>query len=188
MDVFRGTEYLHSYDIAHGDIKTVSPQTLVRYAIVKPPCSKPNILISNSTPPRAMLSDFGSSRITTTTAEMSGEEQGAPSFMAPELLLPTKFGLENGAPSKEADIYALGITAYQVLTGKRPFLPRRNAGIMRAVISGERPAKPENAEGIGMTEAVWDFLRECWREDRTARPNILDALRKLCDITGKRDH
>ena len=114
---------------------------------------------------------------------MSSEVQGAASFIAPEILLPTKFGLEKAVPSKEADVYALGMTTYQVLTGKRPFLPRREAGVIRAVISGERPAKPENAEAIGITEAVWDLLKSCWKEDRTARASISDILRRFCDIT-----
>ena len=41
--------------------------------------------------------------------------------MAPELLYPAKFGLEKGVPSKEGDVYALGMTMYQVLTGQVPF-------------------------------------------------------------------
>ena len=101
-----------------------------------------------------------------------GEEQGTPSFVAPELFLPTKFGLKKGGPSKEADVYALSMTMYQVMTGKRPFLQMRKAAIVCAVISGERPAKPENAEEIGMTDAFWDLLGECWREDRRTRPRI----------------
>ena len=103
-----------------------------------------------------------------------------PSFMAPELLLPTKFGLER-VRSKEADMYALGMTIYQVLTSRQPFLQRRKARIIHAVISGERPAKPENAEEIGMTKVVWDLLEECWKEDRTMRPNASDVLGRLRD-------
>jgi len=106
--------------------------------------------------------------------------------MAPELLLPTKFGLEKGKPSKEADIYAFGMTIYQVLTGKRPFPYRRKARIIRAVILGDRPAKPENAEEIGMTEVVWYPLKECWSEDRTMRPNISDILLRLYDVIDQR--
>ena len=153
--------------------------------MVKLSRSQSNIFISDSTPPRALLADFGFSCVTTTPTEIP-EEEGTPSFMAPELLHPTKFGLEKGVPSKETDIYALGMTAYQVLTGQQPFLPERKAGIIRAVILGERPANPENVE-IRMSNAVWSLLEECWREDRMARPNILDILRKLCDITGERE-
>ena len=106
--------------------------------------------------------------------------------MAPELILSAKFGLDKGLPSKEADIYALGMTVYQVLTDKWPFFPRRDAEIFHAVISGERPPKPENAESIGITEAVWDLVRECWREDRKTRPIIADILGRFCHITGVR--
>jgi serine/threonine protein kinase len=133
-----------------------------------------------------MLADFGSTRITTIPVEFSSEVQGTASFMAPELLLQTKFGLDTGVSSKKADVYALGMTTYQILTGKQPFLLRREARVILAVISGERPPKPENAEKIGITEVMWDLLRECWKEDRAARPNISDILGRFCDITGER--
>ena len=57
---------------------------------------------------------------------------------------------------------------------------------MLAVVSGERPPKPENAEGTGMTEVVWEFLKECWREDRTTRPSISNILKRFYDITGEK--
>ena len=108
------------------------------------------------------------------------------SFAAPEILHPASFGLEKGVPSKEADIYALGMTMYQVLTGQWPFYPKREAEVVLAVVSGKRPPKPENAEEIGMTEAVWELMSECWREDRAKRPEILQVLRRFCIITGER--
>ena len=105
--------------------------------------------------------------------------------MAPELLLPPKFRLDKGIPSKEADIYALGMTVYQVLMGEWPFYPRREGEVILAVISGERPPKPENAEEIGMTESVWELMKDCWKEDRTARPTITEVLKRFCEITGE---
>jgi len=116
--------------------------------------------------------------------EFAGE-CGTVSFMAPELLHSARFGLEKGVPSKEADIYALGMTMYQVLTGQWPFYPKREAEVVLAVVSGERPPKPENAEEIGMTEAVWDLMEKCWREDRTKRPDASQVLRKFFIITGE---
>ena len=107
--------------------------------------------------------------------------------MAPELLLPAKYGLEKRVPSKEADIYALGMTIYQVLTGMRPFLPRRRARIIHAVILGERPAKPEGAEKIMMADDVWGLLRECWQEDLAVRPDITKVLELLRSIAGERE-
>jgi len=133
-----------------------------------------------------MLADFGFTRITTISAKVSSKEKGTMSFMAPELLYSEKFGLDKAAPSKEADVYALGMTVYQVLTGKWPFHPRREMEIIHVVISGERPSKPENAEEIGMTDVIWDLLGECWREDRTKRPTISEILDRFRDITGER--
>jgi len=41
-------------------------------------------------------------------------------FMAPELFVPSKFGLDNCTPTKEADIYAMAMTIYQVRTVRFP--------------------------------------------------------------------
>ncbi|KAF9789234.1 kinase-like domain-containing protein [Thelephora terrestris] len=156
--VIKGVKYLHSCNIAHGDIKG------------------PNVLIADTTPPRAILADLGFTRVSTISAKASSAEDGTVSFMAPELLAPPKFGLDKGVPSKEADIYALGMTVYQVLTGKWPFFPKKELEIILPIISGVRPIKPENAEAIGMTEDIWNLLQETWREDRTKRPDISKIL------------
>ena len=116
----------------------------------------------------------------------SSEEQGTVPFMAPELLHPARYGLEKGVTSKEADVYALGMTVHQVLTGQWPFFPKREEEIMLAVLSGDRPSKPENAEAIGMTDAVLSLLEECWKEDRSMRPDISNILGRFCAITGER--
>jgi len=132
-----------------------------------------------------MLAGFGSNRVTTTPVNISTEEQGTAYFTAPELLSPTDFGLEKGVPSKEADVYALGMTVYQVLTRNLPFFPRSELEVMLAVTLGERPPKPENAERIGMTEVVWDLLKECWKEDWTARPTITQVWETFDKVTSE---
>ena len=116
----------------------------------------------------------------------SSEGQGTVHFMAPELLLPHLFGLEKSVPSKKADIYALGMTVYQVLTGRWPFFPKRETEVIHTVVSGERPPKPDNAGEIGMTDVVWDLLGECWRGDRTMRPDVSKVLGVFCQVTGER--
>lgn len=147
--------------------------------------SQPNILISDSTPVRAILADFGFMRVATVSVKLSSQEPGTVAFMAPELLLPTKFKQDKGVPSKEADVYAFSMTVYQVLTGKLPFFPKREAEIMHAVMLGERPPKPEDAEEIKMTEVLWVLMKECWREDRTTRPAIAEVLTRFYEITGE---
>ena len=135
-----------------------------------------------------MLTDFGFTRNMAADAAMIlWEGHRTTDFMAPELLLPRMFGLEKEVPSKKADIYALGMTIYQVLTGRWPFFTKRETEVVHVVISGERPPKPWNAGEIGMTDVVWELLKECWREDRTTRPGISKVLGVFCDITGERN-
>jgi hypothetical protein len=43
---------------------------------------------------------------------------GTTSFMAPQLLVPSMFGLEKCTPTKESDIYAMAMAIYQVLTAE----------------------------------------------------------------------
>ena len=130
-----------------------------------------------------MLADFGFIQVTTLSVKMMSKELGTMSFMAPELLYSTRFGLDKGVPSKEADVYALGMTVYQVLTGNRPFYPKREVEVIHVVISGGRPPKPDNAEKVGMTEVVWELLEECWKEDRTKRPLISEILERFFKLT-----
>jgi hypothetical protein len=44
---------------------------------------------------------------------------GTTPFMAPQLLVPSKFGLEKCTPTKESDVYAMAMTVYQVLATQR---------------------------------------------------------------------
>ena len=80
-------------------------------------------------PPRACLADFDfatmvmdPARPLSCSARMEG---GTALFMSPELLMPSKFGLENSFPTRQADIYAFGLVIFQVSEqdrGCKPFL------------------------------------------------------------------
>jgi serine/threonine-protein kinase len=55
---------------------------------------------------------------------------GTPEYMAPELAEP----IERGGPAADyrADIYALGVVAYQALTGHLPFSAATPVALLRA--------------------------------------------------------
>lgn len=52
---------------------------------------------------------------------MTTAKPGVTRYMAPELLFPQQFGYTDSNPSKESDVYAFAMTAYQVFP---PFLSR----------------------------------------------------------------
>jgi len=41
-------------------------------------------------------------------------EGGTYQFMSPERLMPRKYGMTNGLPTKEADVYSFGLVIFQV--------------------------------------------------------------------------
>jgi serine/threonine protein kinase len=75
------------------------------------------------------LLDFGIDRLTRSDAEM-----GSPEYMAPEQWS------DGVAVGPAADIYALGIVAYQALTGHMPFIAETLAGY--AQLHREAPVPP----------------------------------------------
>ena len=74
--------------------------------------------MTNDKPPKVCLADFGfTSMVLDPENPMSCSvtlEGGTTTFMAPELLTPTKFGLKGAVPTREADIYAFGLVVVQV--------------------------------------------------------------------------
>ena len=83
-------------------------------------CYKVNVLVDSRR--RARLADFGLAKIvdesTSRTTTAVGKRQGTIRWMAPELLYPDMFGftgrLERQLPSKDTDIYAIGMTILEV--------------------------------------------------------------------------
>ena len=74
--------------------------------------------MSNHTPPRPCLADFGFVTMVLDPAQpMSCSAQlegGTLTFMSPELLVPSKFGMKDSVPTSEGDIYAFGLVIFQV--------------------------------------------------------------------------
>jgi serine/threonine-protein kinase len=121
-----GLGYAHAQGVTHRDIKPS------------------NILINDDG--RIKISDFGIARIDTSTLTQVGEIMGSPGYMAPEQFLGTD--IDAGS-----DIYSVGIIAYELLVGKRPFLGN-NAEILRAVLN-ERPLNPSETNTQVSAQLDW---------------------------------
>jgi len=96
--------------------------------------------MSNDTPPRACLSDFGFMKFVLDTSQPMPRgpqlEDDTFTFTSPELLVPSKFGFRDSVPTPEADIYAFGLVILQVCEQAREYLP---FNYIVQVLTGETP-------------------------------------------------
>ncbi|SRR5579875_1829294 len=95
-EVASALTYAHSQGIIHRDVKPV------------------NVLMDTNK--RMVLSDFGIAKVMATSAVLtrSGAGVGTPEYMSPEQC-------RGGQVDHRADIYALGVMLYELLTGHTPF-------------------------------------------------------------------
>ena len=105
-----------------------------------------NILVSRFGEPA--LADFGVSCLLDSGSSASVLDVFSPQHAAPELMT-------RGVPSESSDIYALGSTLYQLLTGQPPFggEGRDVRSIMWRAMS-EPPPRPECPDSPGLADAI----------------------------------
>jgi serine/threonine-protein kinase len=108
-----GLGYAHAQGVIHRDIKPS------------------NVLVTEEG--RIKLTDFGIARLDTSKLTHVGEVMGSPGYMSPEQFLGTEV-------DARSDLYSVGIIAYELLTGQRPFTGS-DAEVMRQVLN-EQPANP----------------------------------------------
>jgi len=146
--------------------------------------TKANILIDRTG--HACLADFGLLTIisdpTIFTASSYRLARGTTRWMSPELLDPDRFGLKDCRPTKESDSYSLGMVIYEVLSGQVPLSQWNEWIVMQKVIEGERPAKPDGAEGAWFIDDLWEILTQCWATQPESRPGVNGVLEHLNQV------
>ena len=126
-DVFSGLSYLHRNGIIHRDIKPA------------------NILIKETLEgPVAKITDFGiSKKSDSVNSESSSSLIVSIPYMAPEQLNLKKYGLDEKIRFN-LDLWSLGVTIYEVLTGKLLFKNSENESseqVMANIMSPDIPEK-----------------------------------------------
>ena len=139
------------------------------------------ILVPTSDGMRAVITDFGLARATSTTDSDSGsistidEIVGTPDYMSPEQI--------TGAPLTPAtDIYSLGVVMYVALTGKQPFAgaTSRQRALKRLE---ETPLSPRIH--VHDLDGNWEkAILQCLSKDPRDRPQSGAEVVKV--IRGKR--
>ncbi|MGE5339982.1 MAG: serine/threonine-protein kinase [Candidatus Omnitrophota bacterium] len=116
--------------------------------------------------------DFGvSHRMTRSLTELTGQDNiGTWPYMAPEQLS-NKFGREN----EQVDVWAFGVTMYQLLSGEVPFRNRD-----QIVDPTEKPFPIEH-----ISRKTHRVVMKCLEKDREKRyRNMQDVLRDLDEISS----
>ena len=96
-----------------------------------------------------------------------------------------------------SDVYAFAVLAWQVLSGKMPYVGSAECSgmhhhqIQQLVVGGLRPEVPQNAEQRKewrWPEGVVELLELCWAERAEARPNFAGVVRDLHLMEGEFTH
>eukprot|EP01065_Artemidia_motanka_P026837 TRINITY_DN32071_c0_g1_i1.p2 TRINITY_DN32071_c0_g1~~TRINITY_DN32071_c0_g1_i1.p2 ORF type:complete len:623 (+),score=251.44 TRINITY_DN32071_c0_g1_i1:55-1869(+) len=150
--MLEGLAYLHEQGIVHRDIK--GENALVGAdGVVK-------------------VADFG----TAASIDRGCRETcGTPCFMAPEVVKAPEDG--SGHDGK-ADVWSVGCTAVQLLTGNPPFSHLDKYGAMFAVVKADPDDPPDaSLKREELTEECRDFVEQCFERDRSLRPSAEQLLK-----------
>lgn len=140
--VARAMQYVHEKGTIHRDLKPA------------------NILLDDRDKP--LVSDFGLAIPDESDPERSHHQGvGTLPYMAPEQFQ------ESQELSAQADIWALGVILYEVLTGEKPFLGN-NKETYREQICHHEPIKPRNIEPT-LPRHVELIILKCLEKDQTRR-------------------
>ena len=117
---------------------------------------------------QARLADFGIARVAgESPATTTGMVIGTIGFMSPEVI-------KGEEPSPACDVYAVGITLYELLTGAQPFTGQAVA-VMRSHLD-VRPARPD-----AMPDRMWALISACLNKEPAGRPSAAIVARALRD-------
>ncbi|KXZ47914.1 hypothetical protein GPECTOR_32g527 [Gonium pectorale] len=154
-DVAKALLHLHLNDVLHGDLKADN--------VMLKSCGGEGRGMS------AKVADFGLAiKMDHMSTHVSRTFQGTLTHMAPEVLL-------HGQVSKAADVFAFGITMWEIFTGGNPY-PGVPGALLGHLISreGRRPAFPP-----GTPSAYRELAERCWAPEPANRPSFDEILSTL---------
>jgi eukaryotic-like serine/threonine-protein kinase len=136
LPIVRGLVQAHELGIVHRDIK---PE---------------NILLDISDgPPQPKLIDFGIADAA--NLQIARGAMGTPPYMAPEQVRGEK-------TTPATDIWAIGITLYELVVGIAPFSDRTTLDEVLLALATEPLPYPRASKPLG--KALWQFLTTCTRK------------------------
>ncbi|HEY3009893.1 MAG TPA: serine/threonine-protein kinase [Micromonosporaceae bacterium] len=167
-------EYLHDRGIVHGDVKPG------------------NVLVPADGGP-VRLADFGvARRFPRRTSQRPGQVNGSgrrpgdgeestaetgtgrvvhatPEYVAPEVVV-------GGAPTPSADVYAVGVVLFELLSGRSPYRGGPPLDVLR------RHATCLPVPPPGLPPAAWPVIEECMALDPARRPSAAAIAARMPDV------
>lgn len=141
--ILQGLRYLHGEGIIHRDIKG------------------DNILITKDG--KVKLADFGTAKLE--DAEKKTQTVvGTPYWMAPEVI-------EMSACGPTSDIWSLGCTVLELLTGAPPYFELGPMSALFNIVEDRHPPLPDN-----LNEVLRSFLKVCFKKDPRQRPTAAELV------------
>jgi serine/threonine-protein kinase len=93
---------------------------------------KPANLMYDPSTDTLKITDFGIARLSGAGSTRTGIVLGTPSFMSPEQL-------EGGTVTGHSDLFSLGVSLFQLLTGQLPFTADSMTGLMQQIAEAPHP-------------------------------------------------
>ena len=160
-DVANALAYAHAQGVVHRDIKP------------------DNVLLSHGV---AVVTDFGVAKALTASADQvlhtgitsMGVTLGTPAYMAPEQASADP-GLDH-----RVDIYAFGITAYEMLTGQTPFHGRSPHALLGAQLAAI--PEPVTSRRPGIPPVLAHLVMKCLEKRPADRPQTATELITTIDM------
>jgi Tol biopolymer transport system component len=123
---------------------------------------------------RAEARTLAGSQLTTATATLEGKILGTVSYMSPEQA-------EGKPVDHRSDVFSLGVTLYQMATGRLPFTGDTNASIISSIlkdmpvsITDLNPALPRH---------LWRIIQQCLQKEPDRRfQTVLDLCNQLAEL------
>ncbi|KAF9900374.1 hypothetical protein BX616_002607 [Lobosporangium transversale] len=147
VKILEGLVYLHGKEVVHCDLKAA------------------NILTTKNG--NVKLSDFGVSLNLKVKESDFGAVAGTPNWMAPEVI-----ELKGASPA--SDIWSLGCTIIEMLTGRPPYADLLAMTTLFRIVEDERPPLPSD-----VSADLLDFLCQCFQKDPALRPSAGDLGRHV---------
>jgi hypothetical protein len=155
-----GLQHAHDAGIVHRDLKPT------------------NVLIHSDG--RAMLADFGLARGAGQPTHLTtiGLAIGTPGYMAPEQVM-------GHDVDKRADIYAMGVLCFEMLTGRLPFIGSNRMEVAYSTVNAPIPSAVKlNA---ALPDELDQLLAKVLAKDPAARPqSVKDLLAQMAGLPQRR--